>query len=328
MVNSTQTLRELAENLNLLIGAAVDETSFEDENYRRFLVEQFNCLCPQAALKWECCQAEQGQFDFEMADRIVDFGLSHGCAIRMNCLLWHRDIPEWVSDLKPNQEQAWDIVNEYFDKVLSHFRGRIDFCDVVNEAIGDDGPPRDVGWAPLLGEDWIAKAYQLAHKLAPETELFYCDYRPKATGKWKTITQMAQEFCDRKIPIHGLGVQLHSRLVPALSRRFATKLLTPLAGLGLKLHLPECGVWIPPNGWMADRQATIYGGMVGAGLAVGAEQIGFWWPTDWRTNSRIWLDFQGAPALPGLFDLNQQPKPAFNAVVRELQKGAALPVET
>lgn len=323
-MDNTQTLRGLAENLNLLIGAGVDYDSFDDEHYQRFLVTQFNCLYPSWALKWDCCQPEQGQFSFERADRIVDFGLSHGCKIRLNCLLWHRDIPEWIAILKPTEDQAWELVEEYFEKLLTHFRGRIDFCDVVNEAIGDDGPPRTVGWGPLLGEDWIAKAFQLAHNLEPEMELFYCDYRPKATGKWKTISQLAKNFCDRNIPIHGLAVQLHSRLVPAISQKSATQLLTPLASLGLKLHLPECGVWIPPNGWMADRQAMIYGGMVGAGLTVGAPQIGFWWPTDWRSKGAIWKDFQGAPALPGLFDRKLEPKPAYHAVVKALQKGGAL----
>lgn len=326
-MKNTQTLREAAETRQLLIGAGVDEESFGEESYRSFLAQNFNCLYPSWAFKWDCCHNQMGKFNFDLADRIVDFALASDCKIRLNCLLWHRDIPSWIAERRLAKAEAWEIVQEHCDQVLTYFKGRIHFCDVVNEAISDDGPPRDVGWGPLLGEGWIEKAFRLAHEAAPEVELFYCDYRPKAEGKWKTIFQMCNDFCDRAVPIHGLAVQLHSRLVPALSQNQASRLLGKFSKLPLKIHLPECGVWIPPNGWMQQRQALIYGGFVDAGLEAGAEEIGFWWPTDWRYRNRRWLDFQGNPALPGLFDQALQPKPALHSVIKAIRKGGAIPVE-
>lgn len=313
-MNNTPTLRELAEGRGLLIGAGIDADSFHEEKYKNFLVKNFNCLYPSWALKWDCLHNEKGKFDFELADRMVDFALNHDCKVRLNCLLWHRDIPSWVQELKPSQEEAWDIVSNHIHTVLTHFKGRIQYCDVVNEAIGDSGFPRPNGYLELLGEGWIERAFREAHKAAPEVELFYCDYRIKADAKWNWIIKMIQDFCDRAVPIHGVAVQLHSRLVPALSERQISHHLKKLAPRPLKLHLPECGVWIPPYIGPEALQATIYGGMVKAGLKARAEQIGFWWPTDWRAKVKPWVDFQGNPARPGLFGKSLEEKPAAKSV--------------
>ena len=319
-MQSTQTLRSAAQTRNILIGAGVDEASFESQRYRDFLAKEFNCLYPTWALKWDGCHYEKGKFDFAIADRIVDFALESGCKIRLNCLLWHRDIPEWVLESALSKAAAWEVVAEHIETVLKHFRGRIHYCDVVNEAIGDSGPARDVGWGPLLGNNWIEEAFRLAHNAAPEVELFYCDYRPKAEAKWDTIQSLLSKALSNGAPIHGLAVQLHSRMVPAVSERQVTSLLSKFLPLPLRIHLPECGVWIPPNGWLKDRQALIYGGMVRAGIKAGVDEIGFWWPTDWRAKGKTWVDFQSKPALPGLYDRALNPKPARDSVILALNQ--------
>lgn len=317
-MNGTPTFRELANDKGLLIGAAVDEHSFDDLDYQRFLIKHFNCLYPSWALKWDCLHCEQGKFDFSLSDRIVNFALENGCKVRLNCLLWHNDIPKWFVDLDPKQETAREIVEEHIDKVLSHFEGRIEFCDVVNEAIGDNGKPRPNGFSQYLGEGWIEWAYRLARKAAPSMSLFYCDYRIKADAKWETIYTMAEGLIKAGTPIDGLAVQLHSRLVPALSQGQITHHLSKLAPLKLKLHLPECGVWIPPYIGPEGLQGSIYGGMVKAGMLAGAAQIGFWWPTDWRLRAKRWLDFNGDVARPGLYGKSREEKPAAIQVRKAL----------
>lgn len=316
------SLRDIAQQQGLLLGAAVDEQSFHDAAYRNFLATHFNCLYPSSAFKWPCIQPTQGKFNFDLADRIVDFALEQGCKTRLNCLLWHKALPKWVTRLRVSGASAWELVEEHVTKIFDHFRGRIHYCDVVNEAIDDNGVFRRVGFAPLLGEGWIPRAFRLAHSVAPDTELFYCEYRLKADGKWQTVRQMVKHLLEQQAPIHGLAVQLHSRMVPALGRDQVIRHLQRLTPLQLKIHLPECGVWIPPGYPLEGRQARIYGGFAQAGQAMGVEMLGFWWPTDWRADQRIWLDFQGNPARPGLFDERMQPKPAYHSVKTALSAPA------
>lgn len=317
-MNGNPTFREIAEDKGLLIGAAIDEDSFDNSEYQEFLSTNFNCLYPSWSFKWDCLHNVADRFDFDWADRLVDFALGKGCKVRLNCLLWHRDLPAWLADLDPAQHIARGIVAEHIEKVMSHFNGRIHYCDVVNEAIGDNGVPRPNGFSRHLGDGWIEWAFREAKNSAPDVELFYCDYRLKSEAKWNTIHVMINDLLEKKTPIDGLAVQLHSRLFPALSQKQIAHHLAKLAPLNLKLHLPECGVWIPPHIGSEVLQASIYSGMVRAGMRSSAELIGFWWPTDWRTKAKNWLDFQGNPARPGLYGLDMGEKEAARQVRQSL----------
>lgn len=317
-MHSTISLKQYAQRKGILLGAGVDEDSFQNAKYQAFLIENFNCLYPTCAFKWDCIHYEPEKYDFRLADPIVEFAVKHDCKLRLNCLLWHRDFPDWIKEIKPNEAEAREIVTEHFQTILRRYEGIIAYIDVVNEAIDDNGAPRTVGWGKWLGDDWIEFAFREAHKAAPKAELFYCDYRIKADGKWAAIKALMLELIKRGTPIHGLAVQLHSRLLPALSRRQISHHLDKLSDLPLKLHLPECGVFTPPHSGFNQLQGTIYGGMVEAGILAGAQEIGFWWPTDWRANPKGWMDFMGNPSSPGIYDRNLEEKSATRQVRKAL----------
>lgn len=74
------------------VGAAVDPAGLE--RYDAILRRHFNSLTAENAMKWESLQPEEGRFDFEKADRIVDYATRHGMAVRGHTLIWHNQTPD------------------------------------------------------------------------------------------------------------------------------------------------------------------------------------------------------------------------------------------
>ena len=77
-----------------------------------------------------------------------------------------------------DRETALSRMREHIRTVVGRYKGRIKGWDVVNEAI-DDGPEgtmRKSKWREVIGDDYIAKAFEFAHEADPQAELYYNDY--------------------------------------------------------------------------------------------------------------------------------------------------------
>src|SRR5690606_18335461 len=95
-----ESLREVAEAAQTLIGTAVDARALaEDERYREVLVREFDYVTPENAMKWEPLAPSSDSYRWEEADAIVDFALEHELAIKGHTLIWHRQYPSWINAL-------------------------------------------------------------------------------------------------------------------------------------------------------------------------------------------------------------------------------------
>ncbi|HEV2122123.1 MAG TPA: endo-1,4-beta-xylanase, partial [Chloroflexota bacterium] len=181
---SAAGLRELAEARGILIGAAVAAKPVaEDATYQEVLAREFNCLTCENVMKSMYLQPERGQFDFAPADTIVSFAADHAMAVRGHTLVWHRQNPAWLvrgvedgtlADALPGllREHVWTVMTYYRERRP----GVVMAWDVVNEAVADDGTPRDTLWWHRLGPDYVAQAFRWAHEADPDARLFYNDY--------------------------------------------------------------------------------------------------------------------------------------------------------
>jgi endo-1,4-beta-xylanase len=233
---------------------------------------------------------------------------------------------------RASRDELLQRMREHIHTVVGRYKGRIKSWDVVNEAIAD-GPGTNVLrnslWLEIIGPDFIAKAFQYAHEADPEAILRYNDYGLENPAKRKKLITLIKSLQAQKVPVHAIGSQAHVNV----STSFETmdQSLAEMATLGLPIHITELDVNSAAGGQrgigadIANNAATTQGGLVSdadkkladayAGIfrAFVKHRDSVKMVTFWGVNDAVSWRAQGKPLL---FDGENRPKPAFDAVIR------------
>lgn len=319
-------LRDLAQNRGIYIGTATQVAVLrENSQYRQTIAREFNSVTPENEMKFAWIAPNKaGEYNFTDADELVKFAQANGISIHAHTLIWHNQIPKWLTEGKFNREQLLAILKEHIQTVVGHFRGKIRVWDVVNEVFGDDGELSKTFWLKNIGPEYIPLAFQWAHEADPGASLILNDYggeglNPKSNG----IYNYVQELKAKGVPIDGVGLQMHISVVYGPNELDLRDNIQRLGKLGLKVYITEMDVQIQKaSGSRADNlalQARIYANAVRGCLASKAcQEITFWGFTD----KYSWIPaFTGNADAPLLFDENFQQKSAYYAVKKVLQVG-------
>ena len=341
-----RALKEVFKN-DFKIGAALNPRHFSEQDIRgaEIVKTNFNTITPENVLKWSLVHPEQGKYDFVAADRFVDFGERHGMFIVGHTLVWHNQTPRSVfEDDKRNpvdRETLLSRLREHIFTVVGRYKGRIHGWDVVNEALNQDGSMRQSPWFKIIGEDYLARAFQFAHEADPDAELYYNDYDLELPAKRKGAVALIRKLKASGVPITAVGLQNHNLLDwPSIRDEDAT--IQAFANLGLKVHITELDVDVLPRTTkpgadyaidiaptpklnpyttslpdsvqyaLARRYADLFRVYVKHRDVI--ERVTFWGVTDgdsWLNNWPI----KGRTNYPLLFDRLGQPKPARGAVI-------------
>ena len=319
------TLRQLAKHTALRIGTAVDTTALaNDATYRRMVAEQFSTVTPENVMKWEVVEPQRGRYDFSAADRLVRFARANGQKVRGHTLVWHNQLPSWLTSGTWTPAQLRSILRQHIFTEAGHFRGQIWAWDVVNEAIDDNGKLRDTIWSRALGESYIADAFRWAHQADPKAILFYNDYNIEGiNAKSTAVYDLVKRLRAQGVPIQGVGVQGHlSTQYP-----FPNDMLQNLrrfSALGLDTAVTEADVRsvLPVDPAEVNAQAQGFSLMLQSCLLV-RRCISY---TLWGfTDKYNWVPgvFKGEGyATP--FDENFAPKPAYDTMRRDLALAPSL----
>jgi endo-1,4-beta-xylanase len=334
-----------------LIGAAVnvDQVFGRDTLGAALLRTQFSTITPENVLKWEAVHPRPGVYDFAASDQVVAFGRQNGMTVIGHTLVWHNQTPRWVFQDSSGNPVSRDTLlgrmREHIMTVVGRYRGRIAGWDVVNEALDEDGSLRRTPWLTIIGEDYLARAYQFAHEADPNAELYYNDYSlanaPKRAGAVALIRRLLAEG----VPVSGVGLQGHVNLDwPTVAQEDST--IAAFAGLGMKVMITELDVDVLPRATpqrgadvtlniaaraelnpyaaglpdsvqqqLARRYADLFGVFLRHRGTV--TRVTFWGVTDrdsWKNNWPV----RGRTNYPLLFDRDGRPKPAFGAVILAL----------
>src|SRR5262249_10823417 len=124
--------------------------------------------------------------------------------------------------------------------------GRIRGWDVVNEALNEDGTMRQSPWMKIIGEDYIAKAFQFAHEADPKAELYYNDYSLENEAKRKGAIALIKKLQAEKAPIKAVGLKGHDKLDwPTIEQEDQT--ITDLSRLGIRVNITELDIDVLPR---------------------------------------------------------------------------------
>ncbi|MGB9456547.1 MAG: endo-1,4-beta-xylanase [Bryobacteraceae bacterium] len=343
-----QTTLKAAYRDDFRIGAALSQAIYTggDAAGAALVEAQFNSITPENDLKWEHIHPTPQGFNFEPADRYVEFGEKNHMWIVGHCLVWHNQVPHWVfEDDKGNpvgREELLRRMHDHIFAVVGRYKGRINGWDVVNEALNEDGTLRRSPWLRIIGDDYIAKAFEYAHAADPKAELYYNEYSLENEAKRKGGVELIRKLLAEGVPVTAVGLQGHYRMDwPSVDNVDAT--IAAFHALGVKVNITELDVDVLPRvrrDQNADVSARAEGGANSnpyvSGLPAAMQQaladryaalfrvflkhrdaitrVTFWGVTD-RTS---WLNnfpAAGRTNYPLLFDREGRPKPAFDAVI-------------
>src|SRR5512146_2372275 len=133
--------------------------------------QQFSMLTPGNELKRDTTQPSQTTFNFSPGDAIVNYATANNERVRCHNLVWHSQLPSWVSSLPSNQVQA--ALQHHLTTEATHFKGKCYAWDVVNEPFNDDAnaTPRADVFFNAMGIGYIADALRTARAADPNAKL-------------------------------------------------------------------------------------------------------------------------------------------------------------
>ena len=303
------TVSELGESVDLRIGAAVRADALEsDPAYRQLAGEQFASLTPDAELKWPQIEPEPYQYRFEQADQIVELAEANEQEIRGHNLFWGQRIrtPDHVNNLR-DPESLTAAMRLHAETVLGRYRGRIPRYDVVNEPfVYDEVERADSIYQEVLGDDWIALAFELAHEVDPDAELWInLTGASRVEGKHEAQLALVTELLDAGIPLHGVGLETHIGIDGWDATQYGG-FVADYEALDVEVALTE--VDYPAFGDVASDEETadVYGEMIAVCARSDAcVEVTFW---SWH-DAYFNLDRMDPEARPGLFDSDGERKP-------------------
>ena len=196
-----------------MIGVAVNQRNVTNANQQALIKREFNSMTCENDMKPEPTEPQEGQFNWENADRIANFARQNGIKLRGHCLMWHSQIGRWMLGDNPTKEVFYQRMKNHIQAIVTRYKDVIYCWDVVNEAISDDpraeDPYRQSAMYKLCGDEFIAKAFQYAREADPNALLYYNDYSCVDAHKRERIYNMVKKMKAAGVPIDGIGMQGH-----------------------------------------------------------------------------------------------------------------------
>ena len=335
-----------------------DELNLNQDQEHKIISKEFNTITAENCMKPLFLLDQNGNYNFKESDKFVDYALKNNLTIVGHTLVWKNSAPEWFFKDENGNTISREILilrlKDYIKTVVSRYKGKISYWDVVNEAVdvfkSDDNKSyaalKPSPWYDIIGEDYIKIAFESAHDADPNCKLIYNDYNMYQNEKTDFIIDMVNKLKSEGVPIHGIGSQGHMFLNhPSLDK--VEYWLRKISDANIPLHITELDVSVLPNAWkhrgasVEDRfdlaqkynpypnnipstklkqQAKRYKSLFKLFLKYShtIERVTFWGV--WDGNSwRNYLPMKGRTDYPLLFDRSFKPKPAY-FMLRDLVK--------
>jgi endo-1,4-beta-xylanase len=205
-----EALRDLAAQRGIVLGTASESSNLSEAEYVGVMVREFASVTPGNEMKMGPLRPTRDAFDFAEADRLVDFAEARGLKVRGHTLVWHQQLPSWLTSVNWNRDQLIDILQEHITTVVTRYRGRLSAWDVINEGVDEDGSLRETIWLKTIGPEYIEMAFRWAREADPDVRLFNYDYSAEGGGaKSEAVYALVRDLADSGVPIDGVGMQMH-----------------------------------------------------------------------------------------------------------------------
>ncbi len=233
------------------IGTAMNarEITGEDSSAVEVIKKHFNAIVAENCMKPGPIQPREGEFNWDLPDRMVAFGEANNMFITGHVLLWHSQAPRWLfTDSLGNTvspEVLTQRMKDHIYTVVGRYKGKVKGWDVVNEALLDDGSYRKSRFYEILGEEFIPLAFQFAHEADPDAELYYNDYNEWYPGKVEAIVKLIRQLRERGLRIDAVGMQGHIGMDHPTIEEYENAIMA-YGNAGVKVMVTELDMSILP----------------------------------------------------------------------------------
>ncbi|MEK9603094.1 MAG: endo-1,4-beta-xylanase [Flavobacteriaceae bacterium] len=316
------------------IGTAISTEKLNDKITLKIVEKHFSSITAENEMKPVNLLRKNGDYNWRPGNRLVAFAQKNNLNLRGHTLLWHKQTPDWFfKDAQGkllNKAQLYIKQYSYMKSVMGHF-DKVMVWDVVNEAVNDQSNTEFIyrrkgsRWFEICGSEYIAKAFEMAHAIAPKKKLFYNDYGLLSSSKQKKVFRLLKGLIDHGVPVHGIGIQAHWSIYD--HPQDVEKLISRFASLGLEIHITELDVSVFRGGDKAKhrnyifseedqkRQVAFYQSIFKIFRKYKNEisSVSFWGVRD----NESWLNkhpVKGRRNYPLLFDDQGMPKKSFYAI--------------
>ena len=325
------TLKAAATCSGRLFGAALAASHLSETGYAT-AAREHNFVTPENEMKWDQIEPTRGTFTFGPADQIVTFAMQNGLKVKGHTLVWHKQLPAYVTSLTTAADVRSAML-EHISGVVNHYKGQVVAWDVVNEAwlttgaTGNGDPMiRPSVFSNALGASFIDEAFMAARQADPAALLIYNEFADEGlSDKATAVYNMVKDMKTRGIPIDGVGMQMHIGINTAPTAAEVGQNMQRFADLGVKIFISEMDV-NGCAGYSLDQERTQYHDIVATCVAQPAcAAVTVWGITD----KFSWLDISvnsssnagcatGQSPLPLLWDDNYAKKSAYTGVMDAL----------
>ena len=328
-------------------GAAIQSHLLaSDPVYAAAVNTECGLLMPDYETKWGMLQPTEGKFNFKPLDGLLNWARLHGRPVRGHALVWHLDLPEWVTKaLGEGPDRARSVLDTHIGRVLAHTQGAIHDWDVVNEVVADPsgsdtpqagpGELRDSAWLRALGPDYIATALRIAKERDHNVRVALNEYgteeaAPHHFEKRRRLLNLVRSLRRANVPLDAVGLQGHLQMVQPFSGQYFTQFCRLLANEGVELVVTEMDVrehWKIPDGFaardklVADRVKAFVDAAIDGGVKTfitwGIEDKYSWLASNPFVKRQDGLEHRGLP-----LDDDGQRTPYWQAMADGLRRPA------
>lgn len=189
------------------IGNIIQSNRIEGK-HKEILETHFNHITSEYEMKMTEIWKGPNDYDFEAADKTLDFADLIGADVHGHALVWHTTIPGWLNDFDGTDAEFEQLIKDYILAVVGRYKGRIRSWDVVNEIFEENGTLRNSIFRLRMGDDFAKKCHEWTKQADPDVLLFYNDYsfyfnEPKLDA----AIALAEDLGSL---IDGIGFQMHT----------------------------------------------------------------------------------------------------------------------